>query len=81
MADTPTFDNGKPIIELTGGQPRIRTGNLLLNWRCEDCDSESQQPLTDIPEAGGAICEHCGEDMELLDHVSIADASGLALPQ
>lgn len=82
MADTiTTFNDGTPVLEHTNGQPSIKTARLLLNWRCNDCDSETQQHLGEIPEAGTAICEHCGEDMELLNHVSISDTSSLVLPQ
>lgn len=49
----------------------MKTGDITLNWSCEPCHTQSVQPLWDITEVGTAVCEVCGDDMALEDHVAV----------
>lgn len=43
---------------------------VIIRWYCPKCHEVGEQPLTDIPEVGTAICE-CGDDMELSPFVQL----------
>lgn len=46
---------------------------ITLQWSCDNEDEhdtpgvlKAEQPLSDVPYVGGAICPECGEDMTLV---------------
>ena len=44
---------------------KIRVDKIILNYTCENCKETGEQFLCDIVEVGTAICQECGDDMEL----------------
>ena len=53
----------------------MKSGDITLNWACEQCHTQSVQPLTDIAEVGTAICEVCGDDMVLDGDVTVKNTA------
>jgi DNA-directed RNA polymerase subunit RPC12/RpoP len=52
---------------------KIETSKVTLNYVCVECNTTSQQRLSDLVCDGTAICENCGDDMDLTDVVDVAE--------